>query len=78
MERADLTQVETCDKNMNIQGADGQAYRNRDGVITLPKAEAERAVRAGVPGVTQYRKVWGGFGSGTIRKPYSDAEEDHG
>lgn len=76
MERADLTQVETCDKNLNIQGADGQAYRNRDGVITLPKVEAEKVIQAGVPGVARYRKVWGGFGSGTIKKPY--AEEDHG
>lgn len=70
MERADLTQVETCDKNMNIQGTDGAAYRNQDGVITLPKAEAARAVEAGVPGVKPYRKAWGGWGGGTLKKPY--------
>lgn len=72
MTRADITQVETCDKNMNLQGADGAAYRNQDGVITLPKAEAERAVQAGVPGVVPYRKVWGGWGAGKLKKPYAE------
>lgn len=56
--RADLTQVETCDKNMNIQGQDGTPYRNQDGVITLPKGEAQRVLEAGVPGVRPYRKLW--------------------
>jgi hypothetical protein len=74
MSRADLTQVETCDKHMNIQGADGTAYRNRDGVITLPQAEAAKAVAAGVPGVKPYRKTWGGFGEGKLRKPYAERQ----
>ncbi len=56
--RADLAQVETCDKNMNIQGQDGKAYRNQDGVIELPKAEADLTVAAGVPGVRRYNKVY--------------------
>lgn len=56
--RADLVQVETCDKSMNIQGQDGQAYRNNDGVIELPKAEADLALTAGLPGVSQYSRVY--------------------
>lgn len=56
--RADAVQVQTDDKMMSIQGQDGRAYRNKDGVIDLPKKEADLAIAAGVPGVRPYSKLF--------------------
>jgi hypothetical protein len=56
--RADVVRVETDDKMMSIQGQDGRAYRNRGGIINLPKAEADLAITAGVPGVRPYSRLY--------------------
>lgn len=51
-------QVSVDDKNMNFTYG-GVDYRNNDGVITMPENVAQKFLKADVPGVHKYSRVYG-------------------
>lgn len=54
-------QLELPDKHANLETPDGRKfYQNGDHVVDVPDDVANQFLQADIPGVRQYRKLWGG------------------
>lgn len=51
-------QLSVDDKNMHLTH-NGVDYKNKDGVITVPEHVAKEFMKADVPGLHKYSKIYG-------------------
>lgn len=56
-----MMQLELPDKRANLETPDGRKFmQNGDHVVEVPEDVGNQFIQAGIPGVRQYKKLWGG------------------
>jgi hypothetical protein len=59
--REETMQLELPDKNANLETPDGRKfYQNGDHVVEVPEDVGRQFLQADIPGVREYKKLWGG------------------
>lgn len=60
-------QLEMPDKKANLESPTGEKYLQKDGVVEVPTHVGQQFLAAGIPGVKQYRKYYGGVDLNELR-----------